>query len=528
MQADLPVLIAILSVLAVVSLAAPRLRIPAPVLLALAGMALAFIPSLPRVPLHPDLILFLFLPPILYADAFGTSWTDFRRWLRPILMLAVGLVAATILVVGLVAHALLPELPWPACFILGAIVSPTDTVAIHAVIERLRVPRRITAILGGESLVNDATGLVGVQLGVAVALSGAFELSHVAMNFAWVAGGGVVIGATFGAVFSAANRWVRGTPVLFVLSLLSPYLAFVVAHHLGASGVLAVVVAGFVVAWRIHQVTPQARIDLYATWNLIVFVLNGMCFVFIGLETPHLFLALDADHRRALVIAGLGVSLAVILVRIAWIFPGAYLPLFLLRAARVREGGYPPWQSVTVASWCGVRGVVSLAAALALPATLPDGSPFPGREAILICTLMVISVTLLVQGPTLLPLIRLLGIRDEESSAGEIHQAREEILSAGIARLDEYCSQTSCPISVHHFRTLMFDELEALRDQDVEQKERAGIRLAVSQEVRREVTAAQRTALLALRDKGAINDQSYLALQLELDRVNVFLDPAGE
>ncbi len=528
MQADLPVLIAILSVLAVASLAAPRIRVPAPVLLALAGMVLAFVPQLPRVPLHPDLILFLFLPPILYADAFKTSWTDFRRWLRPILMLAVGLVAATILIVGVVAHSLLPELPWAACFILGAIVSPTDTVAIHAVIERLRVPRRVTAILGGESLVNDATGLVGVQLGVAVALSGAFELGHVALNFAWVAGGGVLVGAAVGAVFSGVNRWVRGTPVLFVLSLLSPYLAFVLAHHFGASGVLAVVVAGFVVAWRIHQVTPQARIDLYATWNLVVFVLNGMCFVFIGLETPHLFAELDGDQRRTLVIAGLGVSLAVILVRVVWIFPGAYLPLYFLRSARKREGGYPSWQSVTVASWCGVRGVVSLAAALALPSTLPDGSPFPGREAILICTLTVISVTLLVQGPTLLPLIRLLGIREEETSADEVRQAREEILSAGIARLDAFCSETSCPISVHHFRALMSDELEALRDQDVEQRQRAGVRLAVSQDVRRAVTAAQQTALLSLRDKGAINDQSYLALQLELDRVNVFLDPVSE
>ncbi len=528
MQADLPILIAILSVLAIVSLVAPRLRIPAPVLLTLAGMALAFVPQLPRVPLHPDLILFLFLPPILYSDAFKTSWTDFRRWLRPILMLAVGLVAATILVVGLVAHALLPELPWAACFILGAIVSPTDTVAMHAVLERLRIPRRITAILGGESLVNDATGLVGVQLGVAIALSGAFEWADVALNFAWVAGGGILVGAAVGAVFAAVNRRVRDTPVLFVLSLLSPYLAFVIAVQVGGSGVLAVVIAGFFVVWRIHHIPPQARIDLYATWNLIVFVLNGMCFVFIGIETPHLFVALDAEARRTLVIAGLGVSLAVILVRIAWIFPGAYLPLFFLRRAREREGGYPNPRAVVIASWCGVRGVVSLAAALAIPTTLDDGTPFPGREAILICTLTVISVTLLLQGTTLLPLIHALGIRDEETTEAEIRRAREAILTAGIERLDEFCSEKSCPISVHHFRALMQDELTALRDQDVENRQRAGIRLAVSQEVRRAVTLAQQAALLALRDRGAINDQSYIALQLDLDRANVFLDPKAE
>ncbi len=528
MQADLPILIAILSVLALVSLVAPRLRVPAPVLLALAGFVLAFVPHLPRVPLHPDLILYLFLPPLLYSDAFKTSWTDFRRWLRPILMLAVLLVAVTILVVGVVAHALLPELPWPACFILGAIVSPTDTIAMHAVIERLRIPRRITAILGGESLVNDATGLVGVQVGVAVALSGAFEMGHVALNFAWVAGGGVLFGAAVGAAFAAANRWVRGTQVLFVLSLLSPYLALVVAHAFGASGVLAVVVAGFCVAWRIHQVPSQARIDLYASWSLIVFVLNGMCFVFIGLETPHVFRELDTDAREHLVVAGLGVSLAVILVRILWVFPNAYLPLWAWPRLREREGGYPNWRSVTVVSWCGVRGVVSLAAALALPRTLADGSPFPGRDAIVMCTLAVISVTLLVQGPTLLPLIRALGLRDEETSADEIRKAREMILSAGIARLDAFCSEESCPLSVHHFRTLMADELEALRDQDAENRERAGVRMAVSLEVRRAVSVAQQAALLAMRDHGEINDQSYLALQLDLDRVNVFLDPVSE
>lgn len=526
MQAELPVLIALLSALALVSLAAPRLSIPAPVLLALAGAALALIPGLPRLPLHPDLILFLFLPPILYADAFNASWIDFRRWLRPILMLAVGLVAVTILVVGLVAHQLLPGLPWPACFILGAIVSPTDTVAMHAVLERLRVPRRITAILGGESLVNDATGLVGVQVGVAVALSGALEMGEVALNFAWVAGGGVLIGAGTGAVFATVNRWVRDTRVLFVLSLLSPYLAFFVAHHLEASGVLAVVVAGFFVAWRIHQVPAEARIDMFATWNLIVFVLNGLCFVFIGLETPHLFKELAPAQRTTLVAAGLGVSAAVILVRIAWVFPGAYVPLLFSKRLRQREGGYPSWRNVALASWCGVRGVVSLAAALALPRTLYDGTPFPGRDAILVCAMCVILVTLVAQGPSLLPLIRVLGIRDEAASDAEVRQAREAVLSAGIARLDQYCSETSCPISVHHFRALMAEELTALRDEDVESRQRAGVRLAVSQEVRREVAAAQQAALLALRDSGAINDRCYLELQLELDRVNTQVERA--
>lgn len=287
-QEVLPVLVALLAALALSAWAARRARLPQPVLLALLGLGLALAPGVPRTPLDPDLILVLFLPPILYADAFDTSWVDFRRWLRPILMLAVGLVGFTILVVGVVTHALLPELPWAACFLLGAIVSPTDTVAVVAVIETLRVPRRVTAILGGESLVNDATGLVGVQLAVAVILSGAFEAGEVAWRFAWVGGGGVALGLALGAGFAWLNGVVRTTRNLFVLSLLSPYAAYWLAQVLGCSGVLAVVVAGFVVAWRVHVVPPAARVDLYATWDLLVWMLNGLCFVFIGLEAPHL------------------------------------------------------------------------------------------------------------------------------------------------------------------------------------------------------------------------------------------------
>ena len=337
---------------------ARRVSAPLPVLLAVAGFVLAAIPGMPRIPLDPNLILVLFLPPLLYADAFDTSWVDFKRWLRPILMLAVGLVAVTILVVGLVAHAVLPTLPWAACFTLGAIVSPTDTVAVQAVIERLRVPRRVTAIVGGESLVNDATGLVGVQIAVAVILSGAFDAGEVALGFARVAGLGVGVGMGIGIAFSYVNRAVRDTHVLFVLSLLAPYLAFLIATKLDASGVLAVVVSGFIVSWRIHTVPAEARVPLYSAWDLLISVLNGICFVFIGLETPHWLRLLHPEQGETLVWAALAVSATVVVVRIVWCFPGAYLPLFLSPRVRANEGGYPDWRGVTLVSWCGVRGVI--------------------------------------------------------------------------------------------------------------------------------------------------------------------------
>ncbi len=518
MAEQLPILIALLALIAGAGAVASRVRLPLPVVLALAGIALAFVPGLPRARLDPDLVLVLFLPPLLYADAFDTSWVDFRRWLRPIAMLAVGLVAATILVVELVAHALLPELPWPVCFILGAIVSPTDTVAVQSVLERLRIPRRATAILGGESLVNDATGLVGVQLGVAVVLSGAFEASEVALRFAWVAGGAVAIGVLCGAAFAALNRVVRDTPTLFVLSLLAPYSAFAAAHAVGSSGVLAVVVSGFLVAWRIHVIPPEARLDLYSAWSLLVPVLNGVCFVFVGLETPSLLRDTALVESERLLAAGLAVSAAVVLVRLAWVFPGAYLPLYLSRRLRAREGGYPQWRSVVLAGWCGVRGVVSLAAALALPGALPDGGPFPGRAAVLACAICVILVTLFLQAPTLHLLVRLLGIREDGDGEAEIRSAREAFLRAGIARLDLFCSQTECPLSVHRWRELLSDELATMRAEDEEERLRALGRLEVSREVRRAVVEAESRELLRLRDAGRINDRTYVALQLEIDR----------
>jgi len=520
MQPLLPVLIGLLAVVALVALVAPRTRIPAPVLLALGGVLLGLVPGLPLLKLDPDLILLGFLPPLLYSDSFRASWNDFRRWLRPILMLAVGLVAVTTLAVGFVLHALLPELPLAACFLLGAIVSPTDTVAVQAVIERLRIPRRMTAILGGESLVNDATGLFGVQLGIAAIAGGTFGARSFALDFLWIGGGGVLAGVIVGALGVLANRRARQTELLFVLSLLAPYLAFLTAHAAHSSGVVAVVVAGFIVSWRIQDIPPGSRVALYTTWELLTSVLNAFCFVLIGVETPGL---LRDSHAvcgtQGLLVAGGAVALTVIVVRILWTFPGAYLPLLLSPKLRQREGGYPKWQSVTVVSWCGIRGVISLAAALSVPVML-GSEPFPGRETIISCTLAVILITLFVQAPTLHLLIGWLGLSDEDTTAIEIRKAREAVLKAGIEKLDEFCSDVSCPLSVHHWRTQMMDELLSLKASDKEEREKARGRHEVSKEVHRAVAQAHAAELLKLRDKGELNDVTYLDLLLELDREN--------
>jgi CPA1 family monovalent cation:H+ antiporter len=431
-------------------------------------------------------------------------------------MLAIGLVAATILTVGLTARYFFPELPWAVCFTLGAIVSPTDTVASLAVIERLNVLRRVRAILGGESLVNDATALVGVQIGVAVALTGVFDAGDVTLQFARVAGLGILLGAGYGAAFVLVNRSVRNTSALFTLSLLAPYLAFQTAHRLECSGVLATVVAGFVVASRFHLVDAQSRVVLYQGWRLLAFVLNALWFVFIGVEVPH-HAPLWSAQTEQFVLGSLAVAAAVILTRLVWMFPGAYVPLWLSPRLRRREGGYPSWRAVTMAGWCGMRGAISLAAALALPETTLDGAPFPGREVVLFATLVVIGATLLVQGLTLAPLIRFLRVPGDTQTEAEARAAWVAVLSAGIARLDLFCSEHECPLAVHHLRQAMNDRLLSLEAEDAAERDLAHKRLAVSREVRLAVHAAQTEEIHRLRDAHAIDDQISLELQLALD-----------
>ncbi|MGH9869577.1 MAG: Na+/H+ antiporter [Candidatus Polarisedimenticolia bacterium] len=513
----LPTPLLVLGVITLMAFLSQRIAIPAPVLLAAAGVVWSLLPSVPRLQLEPWVILSVLLPPLIYADAWEASWFDFRRWLRSILQLAVGLVAFTILTVGLVAHWAMPGLPWAVCFLLGAVVSPTDTVAVHAVLERLRVPRRVTAVLGGESLVNDATGLLGVSLATVVVLTGVFEASTIALGFARIAVLSLVIGAAVGLLAALFNYVMRGSNVLFAFSLAAPYAAYVLAEYAHASGILSVVVAGLVASWRVHYIAPDSRLDLYSSWAQLVFLLDGVMFLYVGLQTPPILEQAVVSVPGFIGVALL-ISATVILARLVWVFPGAYLPVWLLPGLRRREGGYPPLRAVVLGSWCGVRGAVSLAAALSIPLTLPDGSPFPGRLEIIACTLVVILVTLIGQGATLLPLVRLLGLSDADPSETEVRRAREAILSAGIARLDAFCMEDKCPVAVFRYRDIMADQLAALQAEDEVLRSQALQRLAVAGDVRRAVYQAQADALLKLRDQGAVNDRIHQDLQLDLDR----------
>jgi monovalent cation/hydrogen antiporter len=510
-------LVAILGLIGLASIVAPRVRLPAPVLLAIAGIVWGLLPGLAPPEIAPWVVLAVFLPPLLYAEAWTFSWRDFHRWLRPILSLAFGLVAFTILSVGLVAKWLMPGMPWAVCFLIGAILSPTDTVAVDAVLSRLRIPRRAVAIIGGESLINDATGLLGVQLAMIVVLTGVFEAGTIATGFVRIAVVGIACGAAVGLLAVAMNARLRGSAVLFVFALFAPYLAFTVAHAVGASGVLAVVVAGFVASWRVDLIAPESRVDLNGAWEILTLILNGLMFLFVGLEIARLLGAAPAEMTRLLG-TGLVISFVVVVARFLWFWPAAYIPLWLFARLREKEGGYPDPRAVFLAGWCGVRGAVSLAAALAVPQLLPGGAPFPGRAEIETAVLVTIVVTLIGLGSTLAPLASWLRLESDPSTEEETRRAREAMLSAGIARLDAFCSEKSCPIAVYRYREAMVDRLAELRELEESERKHATRRLEVSKEVHRATWQAEAAELLRLRDAGEINDKVHQDLQLELDR----------
>lgn len=397
-------LLLLMSIVIGLEVLARRLRLPPAAALIAGGIGLALIPGMPALALDPKLALVLFLPPLLMASAFFTAWRDFRADLRIILQLAVGAVAFTTLVVGAVAHWLLPTLPWAACFALGAIVSPPDAVAAKAVLKDLPLPPRVNVLLEGESLVNDASGLVLFRFAVAAALTGHFSASHAAVSFVVLAAGGAGVGVLFGLAASYIIARLREPNLAIAASLLTAWVSYIGADQIGVSGVLSTVACGLVVGWRQHEILPaDIRIQARGVWQAVEFILESLVFIFIGLSLRGVLARFGGGWEAviALLPAAGAIFGAVVLSRFAWIFPATYLPRALFPALRRRDP-FPPLAIPIVMSWAGMRGVVSLAAALSLPAT------FPGRDFILAMSFAVILATVLVQGPTLGPLIRLL------------------------------------------------------------------------------------------------------------------------
>jgi CPA1 family monovalent cation:H+ antiporter len=492
---------------------ARRLGIAYPIFLLIGGLALGLVPGLPPIRVDPDLIFLLVLPPLLYIAAYLTPVRDLRANLTTISSLAVGLVVASAVAVAAVAHALIPGMPWSVAFVLGGIVAPPDAIAASAISARLAVPRQISTILEGESLLNDATALTIYSIALTVAAGSVFAPKTAALTFAAALVGGVVVGVLAGWVIGQIRARIEDTPVEMTISLLTPYAAFLPADRLDASGVIATVAAGLYLGHRHASIMgADARITGGALWNTLTFLLNGFVFIMMGFEVPLLLRSLTPGVALGLVGIGLVVTLVLVVVRALWIAITVYAPQRL----RGRSDALP---CTVVLSWAGMRGVVSLAAALAVPLALPGGAPFPARDAIVIITLVVIVMTLLGHGLTLPWLIRSLslgtgvGVREEEA------RARQRLVEAAMHRLEELY-----PVWPGH-RPLL-DQLRETyrhRSEHVERQiapasaDGADRELIEHREIRRTIIDAEREALLRLGAEGEISDQVLRDLERELD-----------
>jgi monovalent cation/hydrogen antiporter len=517
-QAEIIVLL--LTAVGVLAVLAQRVTLPYPIVLVLGGLALNFTPRLPAVNLNPDIVFYFILPALIYPAALFTSWRDFRRNLRPIVLLAIGLVLATTLAVAWIAHSTVPALPWAAAFALGAIVSPPDAVATTTIIRRLGVPHRIQVILEGESLVNDATALVALQFAIAALVTGTFSPAYAAGRFVWAAAGGIGIGLLVG----LAMRWVQShldnPPIQITFSLLTPFIAYLSAEQVHASGVLATVAVGIFLGWHSPlMISARTRLQTYAFWETIVFLLNGFVFIVIGLQLPRILHAWNRESLDGAFISAIAICATVILIRFAWVIPGTYLSRLLLRSEREVRDPIPSWQHIAIVGWSGMRGVVSLAAAFALPLALPTGRPFPGRDYILFIAFSVILVTLVLQGLTLPVLIRKLRIPRDAETDEEERLARLKANKAALEWIQEARAKST-------FSPDAADRLRAEYDERIEQLEhcadnpddcRGEIATPQYQRLQHQALRVERKTIIRLRNERVINDDALRRIQRDLD-----------
>jgi len=522
---DLLAILGLLVAFTALLAAAPRLHVPYPILLVLGGLGLGLVPGMPTIQVPPEFVLVGILPPLLYSAAFFTSLRDLRTYRRAIGLLSIGLVVSTTIGVAVVAHALVDGLTWASAFVLGAIVSPTDPIAATSVARRLGIPRRIVAIAEGESLVNDGSSLVIYKFAVAAVLTGSVSAMAASLSFVWTVVGGVGIGLAVGYVIRQVRRRLDNPPVEITIALMTGYFAFIPASLAGASGVLAVVAAGVYVGWHTPELTTvETRLQGDAFWEILTFLLNGLLFVLVGLSLPAVLDALGGRLTTALLWQAVAVFLAVVVLRYLWIFPATYVVRWAFPRIRARDP-YPPWQHTTLLGWMGMRGAVSLAAALAIPIHA-DGAPFPGRDSIIFLTFAVILGTLVVQGLTLPAMVRLLGLEDDGTGEREEVKARIHAANAALARIDELIEEdwvrgeTAERLRrLYQFRRNRFTE-RYTGDGDGAIEEQS----ASYQQLLHALLQAERQAVYELRRDGVIGDDAMRAVSRELDLEEARLD----
>jgi monovalent cation/hydrogen antiporter len=512
-------LLALLVVVGALLALSPTLRLPLPILLVLGGVALGFIPGLPHIALPPDLVLVAILPPLLYSGAFFTSLRDLRTNRRPIGLLAVGLVGTTMAAVAVVAHEWV-GLPWAVAFTLGAVVSPTDALAATEITSRLGAPRRIVSLIEGESLVNDGTALVLYKAAVGAAIGGTFSLLDTSGRIVLNVVGGIAIGLGVGWCVRQVRRRIDDPPVEVAIAVLSGYLAYLPAAAVGVSGVLAAVTIGVYMGWYTPELTTErTRLSGDAFWEILVFLVNALLFVLIGLQLRRIVDALSGISSARLVGYAALVSATVILTRLFWVPIFTYLPRWAFPRVRARDP-YPPWQWPVLLSWVGIRGAVSLVAALALP------NDFPNRELIVFITFSVIVATLVLQGLTLPSLIRVLGISDDGSADREDAKARIRASEAALARLEELVDDGAVyPETAERLRGAFGFRRNRFRARLDENGDGAIEEQSIAyQRVMRQLLDAERAEIIALRNNGIIDDNVMQRVQRDLDLEAARLD----
>lgn len=521
MTSTIQLLVLLLAIVAAIAIIANRLQIPSAILLVATGVLLALLPGLPEVELAPELVLLLVLPPIIYTSAFNMSWREFRFNLRPITFLAVGGVVFTTFVVAAAAHWLM-GLEWPVGFLLGAIVSPPDAIAPLSIARRMELPRRILVILEGEGLANDATALILYRFAIATISLGVFSFSEAAETFAAIFAGEIAWGVGVGWATLRLRRWVNEPLIEILLSLLTPFLAFWPPEHLGGSGVLATVAAGLYISWNGPRlISPATRLQGVFFWEFFAYLIEGMVFLITGLQA-RVVIDRVADYPPSLLAASVVVITSVLIgARFLGIFPATYIPRWLFAAIR-RKDPSPPWQWSVVLAFTGVRGIVSLAAALAIPLTTSNGQPFPYRDLILFLTFSVILLTLVGQGLMLPWVIRRLGLThagraEREVDRGEEHRARSEAVKAAIARLDELAIERN--LSAEMIETVRVQHRDRL--QHIENRRNgddAAKKLSeLCDDVERLLIAAERMRVNELFRAGELKDEARRRIERELD-----------
>ena len=513
----------LLLLLAALSVVGRRLPWPLPITFVVGAGLVALWPAFPRVELDPGFFFLCFVPPLLFSDGWLMPLRDFWAAKRPIFTLATGLVILTTLSVGLVAHWLVPGLPLAMAFALGAVVSPTDAVAVAAITQRLMVPPMLTAVLNGESLMNDATGLVAFKFALGAVVLGTFSVRAAAMEFVILAAGGLVVGLgvswLVGKLRDLLQR-VHGADAMLetTISLMTPFAAYLAATALGVSNILSVVAAGLYAGWRDPiRMDATTRQTTWSVWMVVLFWLNGLAFILLGLQLPSILESISASYSPGqLALFTAAVSGTAMLTRLLWMCPGGYVPYLIFRRA-LRDEPRPPWTWFAVAGWAGMRGTITLAAALSIPVALADGSPFPGRDIVIFLSASVIVVTLLLQGTTLEWLICKLGVRPDDTQVREERAARIAAVEAGLKQLR--AAATTTPEEAAAVGEIIGEYEHRLAEltADGETQASSRRRRTSARQHRLAALAAERTALDDLWRRNLITDETHRPLQHLLD-----------